>query len=169
MRLPTRRSETLAQGQTRPSDDVYLTPEAIERIKRQILELVAEKPHALAELQRTQEMGDLSENFGYQEAKARLRHINGRILTLEERLKTAVTIEAGTAADGIIRIGSTVTIETSGKRSTFQILGSQEANPLKGNISYLSPLGSLLMGHSVGDEVTLKTSRDIAYTIVEVR
>lgn len=169
MRLPTRRGEALANAQTKPSDDVYLTPEAIERIKRQILELTAEKPHALAELQRTQEMGDLSENFGYQEAKARLRHINGRILTLEERLKTAVVIESGTGTDGAIRIGSTVTIETDGKSSTFQILGSQEANPLKGHISYLSPLGSLLMGHSVGDEVTLKTSRDIVYKIVDVR
>lgn len=170
MRLPTRRAEEFARAQTKPSDDVYLTPEALERIKRQIIELQAEKPHALAELQRTQEMGDLSENFGYQEAKARLRHINNRVLTLEERLKTSVVIEHGTGADGLIRIGSTITIETAGKSSTFQILGAQEANPLKGHISYLSPLGSALMGHRVGDEVTLKTpAKEIVYKITEVQ
>lgn len=168
MRLPTRKSETdrlALQGEP----DRYLTPETMERMRRQIVDLeTVQRPSAKLELQRAQEMGDLSENFGYQEAKRRLRNINDRIVMLEEKLKVAVPIEAGTA-DGSVRIGSKVIVETGGTERAFTIVGAQEAQPLKHLISYLSPLGVVLMGKSVGDTAVVKTERgDVTYTVKSV-
>ena len=97
-------------------------------------------------------MGDLSENFGYQEAKARLRRINDRILALAERVASAIPIPSN-ASDGLVRIGSTVTLLSNGQEQVYEILGSQETNPLRGRISYLSPLGQGLMGRTTSDEV----------------
>lgn len=138
-------------------------------MRRQIYDLeTVQRPSAKLELQKAQEMGDLSENFGYQEAKRRLRNINDRIVMLEEKLKVAVPIHAG-SEDGKIRIGSTVTVETGGKETEYMIVGAQEAMPLRRKISYLSPLGALLMGKSAGDVVTVKTERgDAVYRILSV-
>ncbi len=168
MRIPTRKSETdrlALQGEP----DRFLTPEAMERMRRQIHDLeTVQRPAAKLELQKAQEMGDLSENFGYQEAKRRLRSINDRIVMLEEKLKVAVPIRAG-SEDGKIRIGSTVTVETGGKETEYMIVGAQEAQPLRRRISYLSPLGALLIGKSAGDAVTLTTERGSAvYRILSV-
>jgi transcription elongation GreA/GreB family factor len=52
-----------------------------------------------------------------------------------------------------VSIGSTVELEADGRRVTFEIVGAQEANPMRGRISYLSPIGSSLIGHVAGDIV----------------
>lgn len=168
MRLPTRKSETdriALQGEP----DRYLTPETMERMRRQIHDLeTVQHPAAKLELQKAQEMGDLSENFGYQEAKRRLRNINDRIVMLEEKLKMAVPITAGTD-DGSVRIGSTVLVTAGGTERTFTIVGAQEAQPLKNLISYLSPLGVVLMGKKAGEASVVKTDRgEMSYKILSV-
>lgn len=132
--------------------DRFLTPEAIGRLKDELARLEkAERGTAAAEVRRAAEMGDLSENAGYQAAKAHLRRVNARILSIQGRLKAAIPIARG-SDDGIVRIGSTVEVEMSGKRFTYEILGSQESDPSRGRISYLSPLGSSLLGRAAGDE-----------------
>lgn len=166
MRVPIRRSEILAQ--TKKQDDHYVTPAAIERMKNEIKRLLKERPALVEEVQRTAEEGDFSENAGYQAAKAALRRLNGRITWLEERLKYAIPIEDG-PDDGRIRIGSTVTLTFGDREMTVQILGVQEANPSRGTISYVSPLGAALMGHAAGDTVTVKAQeREISYVIRNV-
>lgn len=156
MRLPHRPKEALARASK--IDDRYLTRQAIERMEREIERLQkVERPQALGDQRTAQEMGDLSENFGYQEAKARLRRIDGRILTLKERIKTAVIIEDGPDASGKIRIGSTVALESDGREVTYQILGSHESNPARGYISHLSPLGAALVGKTIGESVSIES------------
>lgn len=123
----------------------------------------------IQEVRRLAEMGDFSENAGYQIAKGTLRRINDRIVTLEERIKTAIPIEQGTK-DGTIRVGSTVTVETNQKPMIFEIVGSMETNPSRGRISHRSPLGVALLGHVAGDEVILKTpEREVVYRVIDVR
>ena len=69
MQLPTRKSERDRRATMQPQDN-HLTPEKIERMKKTLLDLeTRQRPEAKSELQRTQEMGDLSENAAYQEAK----------------------------------------------------------------------------------------------------
>jgi len=114
-------------------------------------------------------MGDFSENAAYQMAKWRLRAINYRITTLEEKLKSAVPIDMSETTSGKVRVGSTVVVEVNGKQIEYQILGSQESNPLKGRVSYLSPLGAALMNHQVGDIVNVKIGeKEIEYKIKSV-
>lgn len=116
------------------------------------------------------EMGDLSENAGYQTAKAQLTRVNFRILEIEEELKHAVVITRGASTGGRVRIGSTVTVRTGNRELTFEILGSREAHPSRGRISHNSPLGSALMDHMVGDRVTVTVNgKTTAYTIVDVQ
>jgi transcription elongation GreA/GreB family factor len=155
MRIPKRRGETDREALA-GEPDAFLTPEAIERMKKTLVRLEkTDRPEAANEMRRTAEMGDLSENAAYQHAKMQLRRINSRILSIEEKIKRAIPIPAGSGGDGHVRIGSTVTLEANGRELTFQVLGSQETNPLKGRISYLSPLGAALMGKAAGETVTM--------------
>lgn len=137
--------------------DHYLTPQKIERMKRELEDLVKKQRRPAAEeVARTAQMGDLSENAAYQFAKQHLRKINDRITILEERLKHAIPIDQS-SSDGMVRIGSTVTLGVGTKEIIFEILGSSESNPSRGCISYKSPLGAALMGQSVGATVSLQT------------
>lgn len=155
MRVPKRRGEE--EARLKRTQDDHLTPEKIEAMKRRLLHMrTVERPAAIMETQRLAEMGDFSENVGYQIAKANLRRINGAMLSLEERLKTAIPIERG-SEDGVVRIGSTVTLVLDSVERSYEILGSSETDPTHGRISHLSPLGKALLGHRAGDSVTLST------------
>lgn len=167
MRVPTRRGETLAQS--KKQSDAFLTPAAMQRMRDELVRLEKdERPVAAEEVRRTAAMGDLSENAAYSYAKGQLRRINGRILSLQQRLANAIEIPDG-SSDGRVSIGSTVTVETNGREMKFEVLGSQETNPLRGRISYLSPLGKALVGHAPGDVVTVAAANgEVAYRIVNV-
>ncbi len=147
MRVPKRKGEILRS--TKIQTDHYLTKEAIERLKRQLDRLEKERPEAVAEVQRTAEMGDFSENAAYQMAKGKLRRINNKILVVQEKLKAAIVIEA--SGTDQVQIGSRVTVEVDGSETTFEIVGSQESDPSNGRISYKAPLGVKLMNSRVGD------------------
>lgn len=169
MRLPTRKSEIL-QSTTKVSDN-FVSAEKIQKHKDELHDLIKnQRPPAIKEVQRTAEMGDFSENAAYQMAKGRLRQINYRITTLEEKIKSAVVIDPSHNLPGTIQIGSTVTLKTAGHQFTYQILGSQESNPTRGLISYLSPLGTALINHQVGDEITVNLrNKNVAYRIIEIK
>ncbi|MBI4457976.1 transcription elongation factor GreA [Candidatus Uhrbacteria bacterium] len=169
MQVPKRKSEMdrLAGRQ----EDHYMTAEKVRRLKADLEDLErVQRPKAVEDLTKAREMGDLSENAAYTEAKARLGRIDGRVLSIKDRLKNAIIIETGADPSGKIRIGSTVVLMINGNRRTYQILGSQETNPAAGRISHLSPLGKALIDRRAGETVTVAANgRDIVYTIVEVK
>src|SRR3989339_418666 len=153
MRLPTRKAEK--EKNATFQQDHHLSVATIERMKKTLIDLEKkQRPEAIEEVQRTQEMGDLSENAAYQEAKFHLRRINSQILILEERLKNAIPIKKDNS--GRVQIGSHVTVLIDDKQRAYKILDSQESDPFKGCISYLSPIGSALMGHIVDDVVRVE-------------
>lgn len=150
MRLPQRRSQQLRDHGPVSNE---LTAEAVERLKRTLVRLQKEeRPKIVVDLSHALTLGDFSENAEYQDAKHRLSRIDGRIFGLQERIRNAVVIER-TTPDGTVRLGSTVIVNMNGKEKTYRILGPQEADPSRGNISHLSPLGSALMGRRVGESV----------------
>jgi transcription elongation factor GreA len=153
------------------SEDRYVTADLLARLKRTLANLEErERPQAIEDVTRAREMGDLSENAAYTEAKGRLRRIEGRIFSLQERIKYAVVIRPEENPDGIVGIGSTVVVSVNGKEKTYQVLGSQETNPSAGRISHLSPLGKALLRRKAGDEAVVETEgRKIVYHIIEVR
>jgi transcription elongation GreA/GreB family factor len=168
MRLPTRKAEQL--NATKVSDDNYLTPDAIERMKRTLKRLIEQdRLEAAAEVRRTGEYGDFSENAEYQAAKGKLRGINNRILLLQEKLKRAIPIQSG-STDGVIRLGSVVRLKVDDNEAVWHLVGVQEADPPRGRISYLSPIGQLLLGKREGESVET-TVRDSTrtYTILRVQ
>lgn len=154
MRLPQRRSQQLSQ--VNREVDLHVTKEAYERLKRTLETLhKVERPKIVQDLSVALTYGDFSENAEYQATKAALSRIDGRIFGLQERIKRAILIEEG-SDNGVIRMGSTVVVSIHGKEREYQILGPQEANPLRGKISYQSPLGSALIGKRVGETVEYK-------------
>lgn len=98
--------------------------------------------------------GDLSENAEYQEAKARLSRIDGRIFSLKERIKNAIPIVEGEAT-GRVQLGSTVTLRVNERERSYRVVGPSETNPSQGRISHLSPLGVALIDRAVGESVSV--------------
>ena len=114
------------------------------------------------------EMGDLSENFEYQTAKEEQALNETRILELEDMLHDVVIVEDATGAKAIA-LGTTFLVETEGKKKTFSLVGSNEADPLKGKISNESPIGLAFLGAKPGDKIKFQApSGMIAYRILEI-
>lgn len=146
-------------------NDHHYSQAKVNRMKAELKRLEDALPAARAELRRTQEMGDLSENAAYSQAKYELRRMNTRILVLAEKIKSAIIIESG-SPDGVIQMGSIVEFESNGEVKTFEILGPAEANPMQGKISYLSPLGKTFIGKRKGDEFEFN---DRSYRIISIK
>lgn len=124
----------------------------LEKLKQELHELKTVKRRELADrIEVAKALGDLSENAEYHEAKDALGFVEGRILEIEDILKNVAVIEDETGAAGVVRIGSTVTVEVNGKEKTYSIVGSNEADPLKGLVSNESPIGSALLGKKEGE------------------
>lgn len=167
MQIPKRRSDVLRKQSDEP---IYLTEEGFTRLKEKLARLKRALPNLIAETQRTAAYGDRSDNAEYKLAKSSLRRTNWQILSIEDQIKRVSLIAPGPDALGRVQIGSTVMLETDGAEKTFRILGSAESDPVRGRISYQSPLGAALMGCAKGDSVTIKTtSGSRAYRILEIR
>ncbi len=167
MQLPKRRGEW---KRDLAAADEYLTPDAIDELKRELISIQAARPGAVSELARTREMGDLSENFAYTVAKGKVMGMDNRLIEIKEQLKRVKPLKIGGNAGGFIAAGSIVTVEVNGKQKTLTLVGTQQADPLSGKISFHSPVGAALMGHLAGDEVTVTiNNRSVVYKIIEVK
>lgn len=148
--------------------DPLITAGKFDELKKELEKLKKTKPAAVAETARLADLGDFSENAGYQFAKGRLRGINRRILELENQLDHAQIIETNKQTN-TVALGHLVTVEANSRQKTFQILGSAETDPSTGIISQNSPLGSALIGREVGDIVKIKSGdREIEYKIIKI-
>ena len=139
------------------SDEQYLTAEGAERLRVELEELKGPKREELARRLRSAiQMGDLSENADYHAAKESQAFLEGRIQEIEYLLRNAIIIEESNHKRDIVEIGAHVTIqEEDYTPETYHLVGAKEANPQNGRISNESPIGSALLGHQVGDEVTV--------------
>ena len=96
--------------------------------------------------------GDLSENSEYDAAKNEQAKLYGRIAEIEDILSHAVIIEDENEASGRVGLGCDVTVEdANGKRTTYRITGSQEANPMQFKLSDDSPFGRAVVGKAAGE------------------
>ncbi|MEW6610291.1 MAG: transcription elongation factor GreA [Patescibacteria group bacterium] len=151
----------------------YLTREGYEKLKDELHTLKSVKRKEVAwRIQQAKELGDLSENAEYTEAKNEQALLEGRIVELESVMKNAEIISAiKRPSSGMVEVGSHIKVKTSeGKETEFTIVGSQEADPKMGIISNESPLGRAFIGHMVGDEVEVQVPKGtVMYRIVGVR
>ncbi len=145
-----------------------LTPHGLQKLQEEIEELKNRRSGIATRLQRAKDLGDLSENAEYQEAKDEQAFVEGKILELEDMLHRA-TVVTPTHRRDVVGFGSTVRVNLDGKEKSFSIVGSNEANPQDGKISSDSPLGAVLLGKKVGDTVVLTVPKGtLRYTISEI-
>lgn len=149
-----------------------LSAERLEDLKKELtyLKTVREKEVA-DQIKEARSFGDLSENSEYDEAKNEQGKLYSRIAEIEEILSNYVVIEESEEAHDTVRIGSTITVldKEFGEKETYQVVGSQEADPMNGRISEESPFGKALLGKAVGDDVVVDApAGTIHYQIVEI-
>ncbi|MBO5286667.1 MAG: transcription elongation factor GreA [Clostridia bacterium] len=109
-------------------------------------------------LKEARAFGDLSENSEYDEARDQQAKVESRILELEYLIKNAVIMSEEELNNDTVSIGTTVTIKyTDGKEITYQLVGSNEVDPLNKKISDRSPIGMAVIGHKADETVTIVT------------
>src|SRR3989338_4681591 len=138
------------------SEPIQVTKAGLEKLKAELVDLKSVKRKEVAErLEAAKALGDLSENADYQQAKEDSAWIEGRINQLNDLISRAII--ADLPKEGVVSIGSVVTVLNGTVSRTFTIVGATEADPAQGKISADSPLGNALLGARVGDEALVKT------------
>lgn len=148
----------------------FLTPEGHQKLSQELEHLKNVRRPEIAQAIHDAKMdGDVSENAGYEEAKRQQAFVEGRIMTIEAMLKSAVLIETNGTNDSV-GLGAQVTVVEDGfEPETYFIVGSAEADPGNGRISNESPLGKALMGCHVGDRVVYQApSGEIEMEILRI-
>ncbi|MBP0597054.1 transcription elongation factor GreB [Herbaspirillum sp. LeCh32-8] len=150
----------------------YMTPQGHQRIKDELLHLIdEERPEVVKIVSWAASNGDRSENGDYLYGKKRLREIDRRIRFLTKRLDLAEVVDPAVhhGSDQIF-FGATITYENQrGEEHTVTIVGIDELDPLKGKISWISPVARALTKAREGDEVVLQTPSGVEQlTILEV-
>ncbi|MDG0867294.1 GreA/GreB family elongation factor [Candidatus Lucifugimonas marina] len=147
-----------AENQTR---SVRLTQSGYNEMTKQLAQLQEERIRIVEDIQRAAADGDVRENAPLEAAREAQGMTIGKIQELEATLKVAVIIDAKDQDDTRVHIGSKVELtETSSDKTVkYQLVEPNEANPLASKISIVSPVGSAILGHKLGDEVKVKTPR----------
>ena len=150
-----------------------MTYEGVKQLEEELQELQVVKRKEIAEkLKEARAQGDLSENAEYDAAKDEQRDIEARIEQIEQILKNVEVVVEEEVETDKINVGSTVTIldVELKEKMEFKIVGSTEANSLKGKISNESPVGRALIGAKVGQKVTVETeSGSFVYKVLEIK
>ncbi len=150
-----------------------LTYQGLKKLEDELQDLkVVKRKEVAQKIKEAREQGDLSENAEYDAAKDEQRDIETRIEDIEKILKNAeVVVEEEVELDKI-SIGCTVLILDCEYDEIFEykIVGSTEANSLKGKISNESPVGRSLIGAKVGDMVKVETQvGELTYKVLEIQ
>lgn len=147
----------------------YLTQEKFDEFKTELAELKGVRRREVAKsLEYAKSLGDLAENAEYHEARDVQATVEDRIAKLEELLKTATIIS--TNHGGLVNVGSVVTVEKDGKKFTYNIVGSEEADPASNKISIKSPFGQSIVGKKKGEEFSfVAPNGEVAYKLVDIK
>ncbi|MDE7114786.1 MAG: transcription elongation factor GreA [Acetatifactor sp.] len=150
-----------------------LTYDGLRKYEDELHELKVVKRHEVAQkIKEAREQGDLSENAEYDAAKDEQRDIEARIEELENILKNAEVVVEDEVDLDQINVGCKVRIldiEYS-EELEYKIVGSAEADSLKGKISNESPVGRALLGRKVNDTVEVETPAGVfVYKILEIQ
>ncbi|VDG21145.1 transcription elongation factor GreA [Lactiplantibacillus mudanjiangensis] len=132
-----------------------MTPAGYHAIEQEIEDLKQQRPHRIKVLAAAAALGDRSENAEYTNAKRDLGRLESRLRFLNKQLQYAQVVEP--ADNDQLDIGKSVTLEflDDHDQVTYQLVGKQEANLADQKISFTSPIGKALTGHTTNDIVTV--------------
>lgn len=152
------------------NNETLITAEGLEELKKELEYLKLVKRKEISEkIKAALAFGDISENSEYDEAKNEQASVESRIAKLEQLIKNAKIIKES-KQNGVVNIGSKVKIKDLefDELMEYTIVGSAEADPIKGKISNVSPLGKSLLGKKIGEiiEVASPTGDVIKYEII---
>lgn len=154
--------------------ETILTAEGLQKLKDELAQRKgAIREEIVERLKEARAQGDLSENSEYDQAKEDQGKNEGRIIELEQMIKTATIIDSNaTKAAGIVSLGSTVLLrdKETGEEETYTIVGTTEADPFENRISNESPVGAAILGKKVHSTVVANTpAGELSYEILEIK
>ena len=149
-----------------------LSAERLEELKQELTYLKTVREKEVAELiKEARSFGDLSENSEYDEAKNEQGKLYSRIAELDEILSNYTLIEEQENHMDMVHVGNNVVVKDLEFDETlhYQIVGSQEADPMNGRISEDSPFGRALLGKAVGEDVIVEApAGTLHYRVIEI-
>ncbi|WP_300161099.1 transcription elongation factor GreA [Solidesulfovibrio sp.] len=152
-------------------DSIPISVEGFRKLERELERLKKERPEVIQAIKEAREEGDLRENAGYEAARERQGMLEARINFIESRMPRFNVIDLATLDGDLAIFGATVEIEDvdTGDLKKYTLLGPDEAEPSRGSISILSPVGQALLGKQVGDELVVDAPRGkINYEVVSI-
>jgi transcription elongation factor GreA len=152
---------------------VMLTEEGYEKLENELEYLETEKRREVAKrIKVAREFGDISENSEYDDAKNEQAFVEGRIQEIKNMINNAHVVKDEDVTDKKVNLGTTVMLHDldSDEKISYTLVGSAEADPLNYKISNESPIGKAILGHAIGDEVTVETpAGEVDYEIISIK
>jgi len=135
------------------SDKVILTQEGFSKLTKELENLKkVQLPEIIERVKNARELGDLSENADYSQAREQQAFLVGKIQEFEEKIKNAEIVSHGSSSV-IVGVGHIVDILCSSKKATYQIVGENESDPALGKISVNSPIAKAILGKRIGETI----------------
>ena len=149
-------------------EEIILTTEGRAKLEAELSKLKNDDLKEIAEqIKYARELGDLSENADYHQARERQAFVAGRIAEIEYKLSHAQMAEKN--GGGVVGVGSQVILKSVDGDEKYDIVGATEADPSSGKISVSSPIAKAIIGHKVGDKVLAKTpAGEMEFEIVKI-
>jgi len=138
-------------------EEIILTAQGRAKLEAELKKLKEVDLKEIAEqIKYARELGDLSENADYHQARERQAFVAGRIAEIEYKLSHARMAEKNDG-NGVVGVGSHVVLKSTDGEEEYDIVGATEADPLSGKISVSSPIARAIIGHKIGDKVEVET------------
>jgi len=139
--------------------EIFLTKEGYEEVKQELEELInVKRPANIEAIKEARALGDLSENADYDAARNEQAELEAKIKKLQAIIDNVTIIDE--VSNDKIGVGNTVKIsyvDDPEEEDQYKIVGSQEADPFESKISNESPIAKALLGHKVGDTVSVES------------
>lgn len=145
----------------------FLTKDGVSELKTELGGLTGQRAPIAERIKAAREFGDLAENAEYSSARQEQEKLESRIAEIEHILQN-MEIIIKPKGDSKVQLGSTVKLKNNGTTKEFQVVGTVEADPLKGKISDESPIGKALMGKKLGEAVEITKAEGATYKIIEI-
>ena len=154
-------------------DKLILSEEGLQELKDELKYLRGKKRKEVAQrIKKAREMGDISENSEYEEAKNEQAFVEGRVKELEEMIRKAEVIKEEDIDTTQVNVGTKVKLldKEFDEKVEYKIVSSAESDPDENKISNESPIGKGLIGHKVGETVEIEVpAGTVEYEILAIR
>jgi len=145
-----------------------LTKTGLERVQKKLADLRKERSRLIIELEGARDQGDWTDNSALDSLKDQLALLENQLLELESFVDNAQVVECNNNK-GVVGLGSKVKVAFNSSTKELEIVSDGQANPVKGEISYSSPLAQALLGKKRGQKVMVETPKGkVIYQILSI-